>query len=187
MDHQDYFIEKLMAGIKEASLLEEDELYNLANQIYVYYAGEDFLGLVTWSNRLRTSGANIRYNRSQQNAHIQLNRSYVEKFGKIELIEILKHELTHYYLYKRKKWKHGHGPEFVKTLKEIFKSNCVAAKYNEEIYRYHYYCQTCHGVYKSTKRIYRKIFCAKCVKNDQGKMKDQYQMKIRDSDTISRK
>ncbi len=187
MSHQEPFIEKLCTEITNEELLEEAELYRITSQIYCHYTRESFLGDVKWSNRLKTSGANIRYNREKENARIQINRAYVKKFGKEELIEILKHELTHYYLYKRKKWKHGHSSEFVKTLKDIFKSNCIEAKYNEEIYRYHYYCQSCGSVYKSTRKIHRRIFCSKCVKKDRGQLKDTYQMKIRDSNTISPK
>ena len=180
MNRQESFIENLCLEIIEEALLEETELYSITSKIYRHYTGEAFLGDVKWSNRLKTSGANIRYSREKENARIQINRAYVKKFGKEELIEILKHELAHYYLYKRKKWKHGHGAEFVKTLKDIFKSNCIAAKYNEDIYRYHYHCQSCGAVYKSPKRIYKRIFCSKCVKKDQGQLKDQYQMRIRD-------
>lgn len=187
MSHQEPFDKILCGEIIDEALLDETELYRITSQLYRHYTREVFSGDVKWSNRLKTSGGNIRYSRERESARIQINRAYVEKFGKEELIEILKHELTHYYLYKRKKWKHGHGSEFVKTLKDIFKSSCIAAKYNEDIYRYHYYCQSCGAVYKSIRKMHRRIFCSKCVHKDGGQLKDAYEMRIRDSNTISTK
>ncbi|MEW9123193.1 MAG: SprT-like domain-containing protein [Thermotaleaceae bacterium] len=180
MDRQEVFIEMLYREIKGKNKLEAIDLLSLAKSIYQYYTGEEYIGKVAWSNRLKTSGANIRFDPLKNTGSIQVNRLYIEKFGEEELIDILKHELTHYYLYRKGQLKHGHGKGFKETLQDIFKSNCIVAKYNEGIYQYQYQCQHCGAIYKSFRRIHKKIYCSKCVKGDHGKFKAAYRMLIKD-------
>ncbi|MBB6214052.1 SprT-like protein [Anaerosolibacter carboniphilus] len=176
MEQGDLFTEALLQEISEIDELYERDLLWITKKIYAYYAQGEYRGEVTWSNRLKTSGANIRYQPKLDQAIIHVNKQYADKFGKRELIEILKHELAHYYLYKQGKMKHGHGEIFTKVLKNIFNSHCVTAKFNEEMYRYTYACKRCGSIYKSTRRIQRPIYCGKCTKGNAGKITEEFRM-----------
>lgn len=172
----DLFTESLYHQISAMENLQEKDLLWITDRIYMHYVQEPYTGEVKWSNRLKTSGANIRYDPKTGHGLIQVNRQYAEKFGKLELLEILKHELAHYYLYKQGKLKHGHGEVFKKTLRKIFHSECIWAKRNEDVYRYTYVCRKCKSVYKSTKNIKRAVYCGRCTKENHGQIKEAFRM-----------
>jgi SprT-like protein len=180
LEQSDLFTEALLQEILDIEEIYERDLLWITKKIYSYYAQGEYVGEVKWSNRLKTSGANIRYQPRLDLAVIHVNKSYVDKFGMRELIEILKHELAHYYLYKRGKMKHGHGEVFRKTLKHVFNSHCITAKFNEDMYRYTYGCKKCGSIYKSTRRIQRPIYCGKCTKKNAGKIKEDYRMVLKE-------
>ncbi len=176
MEQSDLFTEGLLQEISEIKELYERDLLGITKKIYAYYTQGEYIGEAAWSNRLKTSGANIRYQPRQDHAVIHVNKQYVDKFGKRELIEILKHELVHYYLYKQGRMKHGHGELFKRTLKNLFNSHCINAKFNEDMYQYGYTCGSCGSTYKSTKRIHRAIYCGKCTKGNAGKIREDFRM-----------
>ncbi|MDF2545241.1 MAG: hypothetical protein K0R93_139 [Anaerosolibacter sp.] len=180
MEQRDLFTEALLQEVLEIEEIHERDLLWITKKIYSYYAQGEYIGEVTWSNRLKTSGANIRYQPKFDLAMIHVNKAYVDKFGRQELIEILKHELTHYYLYKRGKMKHGHGEIFRKTLEHVFNSYCMMAKFNEDMYQYTYGCKQCGSIYKSTRRIQRPIYCGKCAKNNGGKIREDFGMVLKE-------
>ena len=162
--------------MSDIDTINDEELVQLTSKIYSFYTQKPFVGDVKWSNRLKTSGGNIRYNVKSNDCMIHLNREYAIKFGKLELVEIIKHELGHYYLFKEGCFKHGHGNRFKSVLMEIFHCNKVHARMNEDNYKYIYRCQACGGTHQRTRRINKRIYCSQCVKEYKGKIKNEFQM-----------
>ncbi|MFZ5968039.1 MAG: SprT-like domain-containing protein [Bacillota bacterium] len=178
---EDWLYKQLYEEIYIKQDFQEKELLELASKIYMGYTKGDFIGQVKWSNRLKTSGGNIKYDRKSQHAVIQINRKYFLKFGVKELIEILKHELAHYYLFRLGKMNHRHGQLFKDTLKEVFKSDCLTAKYNSDVYQHHYFCGKCGGTYRSIRKYRKIIYCGKCAKENDGKLHHSYRMTLKDN------
>lgn len=138
----------------------EEQLFNLVNEISMKYFQKPFKHKVYYNNRLRTTGG--RYIPSQR--VIELNPKYKIEMGEDELIGIIKHELCHYHLHiEGKGYKHG-DPEFKMLLKATNSPRfCTPLPSTANRYKHKYKCTTCNRVYKRMRRVNLKRYsCGKC-------------------------
>ncbi|OIK16770.1 SprT family protein [Bacillus sp. MUM 116] len=150
--------------------MEAQELQRLVEKISIEAFGKPFLHQASFNPRLRSTGG--RYLLGTHN--IELNKKYLEQFGKNELIGIIKHELCHYHLhlegkgYQHRdldfKWllKKVGAPRFCTPLKEKFPERTV-----KKILVYE--CTNCHLHFQRKRRIdTNRYVCGKC----RGKLKE---------------
>jgi SprT-like protein len=153
----------------EDSLMKNDELQLLVEEISLQYFQKPFRHQATFNSRLKTTGG--RY--LLQSHHIEINKRYLEQLGKVELIGIIKHELCHYHLHLEKKgYKHQDkdfkdlmlrvgAPRFCQQLPDRPRTN-----QSGKIYMYR--CSDCSTVYKRKRAVNTvKYVCGRC----KGKLK----------------
>ena len=73
------------------------ELQRLTEQLAIDYFGVEFKHKAYFNHRLRTTGG--RY--LLRSHHIEINPKQLENFGEQAIIDIIKHELCHYFLHCR--------------------------------------------------------------------------------------
>ncbi|WP_054712918.1 SprT family protein [Bacillus sp. JCM 19041] len=141
----------------------DQQLQQLTEEISSKYFQRPFLHKATFNKRLRTTGG--RY--LLQSHNIELNYSQYERFGKDELIGIIKHELCHYHLHLEGKGYQHRDADFKQLLKKVGAPRfCQAVKQSVSICEYR--CMKCGLIYSRKRKINtEKFVCGKC----KGKLK----------------
>lgn len=121
-----------------------------------------FAHQAVWNGRLKTTGG--RYKLSTHN--LDFNPKIYEKYGKEELIKVIKHELCHYHLHILGMGYQHKDQDFKRLLKKVGGTR-YAPQLVEKAYK-QYSCQTCGHIYKRARAINtKKYVCGKC----KGKLK----------------
>ncbi|WP_240377446.1 SprT family protein [Bacillus piscicola] len=141
------------------------DLTVLTRELSMKYFGKPFQHQAAFNKRLRTTGG--RYMLSTHN--IEINPKHYEKFGRDELISILKHELCHYHLHiEGRGYKHS-DQEFKSLLEKVGGSRYCQALPQIQSKRktVHYYeCMSCKTRYTRYRRMdTTKFVCGKCRGN----------------------
>ncbi|WP_099974333.1 SprT family protein [Lactobacillus terrae] len=139
----------------------DKELTELIKKVSQNYFGKPFIHKANFNNRLQTTGGRFHL----KDKHIDINPKILDKYGKDELIGVIKHELVHYHLYisglpsqhKDKEFKHllkkVGGSRYAPPMKSTVKSRT----------RHQYICSNCGLEYLRVKKIDTKRYvCGKC-------------------------
>lgn len=147
--------------------VEEEELNQLTQDISISFFRKPFLHKTVFNNRLRTTGG--RYILSTH--HIEINPKHYEKFGKDELVSILKHELCHYHLHLEGKGYRHKDKDFKILLQKVGGArHCrsIPEQRNAPKKVHYYQCESCGIHYKRRRKMdTTKYVCGKC----KGKIK----------------
>ncbi len=140
------------------------EVQKLVEEISIEYFAKPFRHHAIFNQRLRTTGG--RY--LLHNHNIELNKKYLEQFGKEELIGIIKHELCHYHLHiEGRGYKHSdrdfkwllhkvEAPRYCSTLPET-----VEKRKKQKILTY--LCIECSQAYTRKRKLdTKKYVCGRC-------------------------
>ncbi len=147
--------------------MEEKELQALTEDISLSFFQKSFKHRVRFNNRLRTTGG--RY--MLQSHNIEINPKHYEKFGREELISIVKHELCHYHLHLEGKGYKHRDKEFKWLLAKVGGArHCqTIPELRNQVRTVHYYkCSGCGIQFRRKRRVDTvKYVCGKC----NGKLK----------------
>ena len=138
-----------------------DELQQLVCAISMQYFQKPFQHDAYFNARLRTTGG--RYLLSSH--HIEINPMSYEKFGRSELIGIIKHELCHYHLHIEGKGYQHKDPDFKKLLIAVGAPRyCSTIQKPKTMHIQHeYVCVTCGVIYRRKRRVNTlKYRCGQC-------------------------
>lgn len=142
-----------------ARLLDEQNLFNLTNELSKTYFQKPFKHTIKYNNRLRTTGG--RYIPTLKT--IEINPKYVLEMTQEHLIGIIKHELCHYHLHIEGKNFRDNDTDFITLINKI-----GAPKYCQPLpssmKRYIYMCKKCKLEYKRKRRVnVKKYKCGRCL------------------------
>ncbi|MBO0453457.1 SprT family protein [Candidatus Enterococcus murrayae] len=138
------------------------ELQALVEKVSQESFRQPFCHRATFNNRLRTTGG--RYHLKSHD--LDFNQLVFEKYGKDELIKVIKHELCHYHLHLAGRGYQHKDLEFKQLLKKTGGSRYTPplATATYQVYQ----CQKCHQEVRRRRKIDTKRYvCGNC----QGKLK----------------
>lgn len=141
--------------------MDEQEIQGLVEEVSLQYFGMPFLHKAMFNSRLRTTGG--RYLLNTHN--IELNYRYYERYGKEELVGIVKHELCHYHLHITGRGYKHRDKDFRELLKAVDAPRFCKRMMNEgkgkKVYMYE--CMECSLQYVRRRQINTKRYvCGKC-------------------------
>lgn len=144
-----------------------EELQDITESLSQAYFKRPFRHRCRFNGRLRTTGG--RY--LLTSGDIEINPKSYERFGKEEVIGIIKHELCHYHLHlEGKGYRHGDA-DFKNWLDAVGAArHCrlIEEKQTKAKYLHYYQCQSCRAEIKRKKRFNTERFvCGVC----QGRLK----------------
>ncbi|UTR05716.1 SprT family protein [Alkalihalobacillus sp. LMS6] len=137
-----------------------EELQRLTEELSQSYFDLPFKHKAMFNGRLRTTGG--RYLLSSH--HIELNEKHYLKYGKEELIGIIKHELCHYHLHLLGKgYRHG-DKDFKQLLKKVGAPRfCRSVKEEKAPFFLVYQCMSCTQKYYRKRKVNQsKYVCGVC-------------------------
>lgn len=134
--------------------MDTGELNEIAKSIYKEHFDEDFHGWVEWSTRMKRIAGNCR-----SDGRIALNKHYYERYGKEEIILVLKHELTHLYCFK-KIGKHSHNHPLFKEILEQLGGSKIGKMMPKKVHIYE--CPSCKKQWFFKSRLRKYFSCAYC-------------------------
>ncbi|EOL45988.1 SprT family protein [Enterococcus caccae] len=140
--------------------LTDAQLQAMVEDISLSFFGTKFQHQAFFNRRLRTTGG--RYHLSSHN--IDFNPKVFERYGELELINVIKHELCHYHLHLAGKGYQHKDPEFKTLLKETGGSRYVRPLVEQKPQSYHQYqCEKCQTLILRKRRINtQRYVCGKC-------------------------
>lgn len=95
-------------------MIKVSELIEYANMVCIETFGKQFDGEIVWSHRMKKIAGNCR-----SDGRIALNYQYYEKYGKEEILKVLRHELVHHHCFSEI-GRHTHSdPLFVNYLNKL--------------------------------------------------------------------
>lgn len=149
-----------MSCFPTKELITNEQLQKLVEEISLSYFGKKFQHKAMFNSRLRTVGG--RYHLSSH--LLDFNPKVVEKYGKKELIGVIKHELCHYHLHLEGKGYQHKDQDFKQLLKRTGGSRYVKPLSDKKEQTYHLYqCQQCHQLISRKRKInIQKFICAQC-------------------------
>lgn len=119
----------------------------------------NFKHRITFNSRLRTTAGRYLVRKGD----IEINPHYYERYGLVELIDTIKHELVHYYLHQMG-LPYQHKDKEFKALSSLVGCSRYAQPMRE--YKYVYTCTVCSQLYHRVKRINTTRYrCGKCKGN----------------------
>jgi SprT-like protein len=154
---------------KEKTLMTNEELQKLVEEISITSFGKKFRHQASFNSRLKTTGG--RY--LLQSHNIEINKRYLEQLGREELLGIIKHELCHYHLHLEKKGYKHQDQDFKVLMKKVGAPRfCQQLPERPTTNRskklYIYSCTSCSLVFKRRRAVnVNKYVCGKC----KGKLK----------------
>lgn len=141
--------------------MNELELQKLIKKISIEYFNRPFLHKVKINNRMTTTGG--RY--FLKNHNIDINGHFLVPEYRLELIGIIKHELTHYHLHLQGLGYQHKDKDFKILLARVGGSRWtpdIGLKRKANI-KYFYGCKDCHLIYPRVKKIdLRRFRCGRC-------------------------
>jgi len=141
-------------------VLTDDQLQVLVEEISLSFFRKKFQHKAFFNRRLRTTGG--RYHLGSHN--IDFNPKVFERYGEIELINVIKHELCHYHLHLEGKGYQHKDAEFKSLLKKTGGSRYVRPLVDQKAQSYHQYqCKKCQTLILRKRRINtQRYVCGKC-------------------------
>ncbi|WEV51587.1 SprT family protein [Lactobacillus sp. ESL0731] len=142
----------------------EEELQRLVEKIALEDFGCPFMHQVKINYRMTTTGG--RYHLTDH--RIEINAHFLVPKYRQELIGIIKHELTHYFLHLSRRGYHHRDSDFKYLLNKVggshFAPDIGLAKRQKR--KYLYACQKCGQEYARVRQInIRRYRCGKCGGN----------------------
>ncbi|HEY9577520.1 MAG TPA: SprT family protein [Pseudobacillus sp.] len=143
--------------------MNDQELQLLTEKISIELFGRPFLHQAKFNSRLRTTGG--RYMLRSHN--IEVNKKYLEAYGREELEGIIKHELCHYHLHLEGKGYKHRDQDFKELLRAVKgPRHCTPLEEpkSKRLTRLLIYeCADCHLIYKRRRKINTgRYVCGKC-------------------------
>ncbi len=146
--------------------LTEEELQNLVEEASLKYFGKQFKHQVKINRRMTTTGG--RYHLDDH--HIEINAHFLVPQYHQELVDIIKHELTHYHLHLSHRGYRHRDQDFKVLLNKV-----GGSRYAPDIglrrkrrANYLYVCTVCGQKYWRVRRLnIRRYVCGHC----KGKLK----------------
>lgn len=146
--------------------MEEATLQQLVEEISLASFGRAFTHQATFNRRLKTTGG--RYH--LRSHHLDFNPRVYEKYGRDELVKVIKHELCHYHLHLLGKGYQHKDQDFKALLKQVGGSRYVqplAEERRKETTLWQYECTKCSGKIMRKRRFdTQRYVCGQC----QGKL-----------------
>lgn len=135
-------------------------LQNLTESIAIKYFGKAFKHEVYYNKRLRTTGG--RYILSSHN--IEINPKQYEMFGEKAVIDIIKHELCHYFLHLAGEgYQHRDKAFKILSAKVGAPRFCTPTESYQDRANYKYRCIYCEQEFIRIKRVnLEKMRCGRC-------------------------
>lgn len=149
-----------------SDLLRQQSLQALVEDISLVFFKKPFKHQATYNSRLKTTGG--RYHLDSH--HLDFNPKVVEKYGKEELIKVIKHELCHYHLHLAGLGYQHRDRDFKELLKQTGGSRFVPPLV-EKVQKqpnYEYICDRCGKVYPRQRKINTFRYGCRCG----GKLKE---------------
>ncbi|MDF7672268.1 SprT family protein [Lactobacillus sp. ESL0701] len=139
----------------------EAELQKLVEAIAVKYFNQPFRHQVKINYRMTTTGGRYRLKDHQ----IEINAHFLIPQYRHELIGIIKHELTHYFLHLSGRGYRHRDQDFKQLLNQVggsrFAPDIGLSKKQQR--KYLYSCQKCGQEYRRVRQInVRRYSCGKC-------------------------
>lgn len=134
------------------------DLQKLVEEISRQFFHKPFLHRAIFNTRLKTTGGRYHLN----DHHLDINPLVYEKYGKNELISVIKHELCHYHLHLAGKGYQHRDHDFKQLLNETGGSRFVQPL-REQAPLWQYHCSSCGALFQRKRRIdTRRYVCGKC-------------------------
>lgn len=143
--------------------MDHQELQFLTEKISLEWFGRPFLHKATFNSRLRTTGG--RY--MLQSHNIEVNRKYLEVYGRQELEGIIKHELCHYHLHLEGKGYKHRDQDFKQLLQAVkaprYCTPLKEKKAGKQKRLLVYECTNCQLIYNRRRKMdTARYVCGKC-------------------------
>ncbi|HEC2149241.1 TPA: SprT family protein [Staphylococcus delphini] len=140
--------------------MNNESLQQLTEQLAIEHFGIPFKHHIYFNRRLRTTGG--RYMLTSHD--IEINPKQYEHFGEQALVDIIKHELCHYFLHLSGRG-HQHKDRDFKVLAEKVGAPrfCQPTESYASRANYEYECQSCHSSYVRIRKVnVVKMRCGRC-------------------------
>lgn len=140
--------------------MNNESLQQLTEQLAIVHFGIPFKHCIYFNRRLRTTGG--RYMLTSHD--IEINPKQYEHFGEQALVDIIKHELCHYFLHLSGRG-HQHKDRDFKVLAEKVGAPrfCQPTESYASRANYEYECQSCHSSYVRIRKVnVVKMRCGRC-------------------------
>ncbi|HEC2156566.1 TPA: SprT family protein [Staphylococcus delphini] len=140
--------------------MNNESLQQLTEQLAIEHFGIPFKHHIYFNRRLRTTGG--RYMLTTHD--IEINPKQYEHFGEQALVDIIKHELCHYFLHLSGRG-HQHKDRDFKVLAEKVGAPrfCQPTESYASRANYEYECQSCHSSYVRIRKVnVVKMRCGRC-------------------------
>ncbi|AVQ33484.1 SprT family protein [Staphylococcus muscae] len=136
------------------------ELQVMTEQIAQQYFQRTFQHRAYFNPRLRTTGG--RY--LLKTHDIEINPKQYEAFGEAALVDIIKHELCHYFLHLDKKGYQHKDADFKKLSIRVGAPRfCNPIQSYESRAKYIYKCRNCGAAYMRIRKVdTKRMRCGKC-------------------------
>ncbi|WP_349420745.1 SprT family protein [Staphylococcus felis] len=140
--------------------MNNQKLQTLAEQIAIKDFNDVFKHKIYFNHRLRSTGG--RY--LLQTHHIEINPNQYEYFGFDAVVDIIKHELCHYFLHLNGKGYQHRDQDFKRLSQKVGAPRfCKPIQPYEERVQYHYKCQNCKQDYFRIRKVnLNTMRCGKC-------------------------
>lgn len=134
------------------------ELQQLVEEISQKYFHQPFTHKAFFNPRLRTTGGRYHLN----DHHLDINPLVYQKYGREELVAVIKHELCHYHLHLAGKGYHHGDADFKQLLARTGGSRYVLPL-KENPVRWCYHCSKCgEKLYRQRRINTKRYVCGKC-------------------------
>ncbi|HHU6751329.1 TPA: SprT family protein [Staphylococcus pseudintermedius] len=140
--------------------MNDETLQQLTEQLATEHFGIPFKHRVYFNRRLRTTGG--RYMLISHD--IEINPKQYELFGEQALIDIIKHELCHYFLHLSGRGHQHKDRDFKMLAKKVGAPRfCQPTESYASRANYEYECQRCHSGYVRIRKVnVVKMRCGRC-------------------------
>lgn len=140
--------------------MNNNALQALTERIALEYFQRPFQHRAYFNSRLRTTGG--RYLLGTHN--IEVNPKQYVAFGEAALVDIIKHELCHYYLHLDGKGYQHRDKDFKRLSQQVGAPRfCTPLQSYESRANYVYQCQSCHARYMRIRKVNTlRMRCGKC-------------------------
>lgn len=140
--------------------MDNQQLQQLTENIAKQSFGAEFKHLAYFNSRLRTTGG--RY--ILKTHHIEINPKQYLHFGEEALVQIIKHELCHYFLHLSGRRYQHKDRDFKRLAQQVQAPRfCRPTESYQQRANYEYQCQSCSSVYIRIKRVnVNQMRCGHC-------------------------
>ncbi|MGL4694817.1 SprT family protein [Enterococcus larvae] len=143
----------------DTDLRSDSQLQQLVEQLSLSFFGKPFLHRAFYNARLKTTGG--RYHLGSHD--IDFNPKVLEKYGRDELVGVIKHELCHYHLHLENRGYQHKDKDFKELLSKTGGSRYVRPLLEKKTAYHCYRCQNCGAAIRRQRRInLDRYVCGSC-------------------------